>query len=432
MTQNATGLSRTLGWGLALTATFTMAVSYFDRQALAVLSPVVTRELHFTDEQYGWLLSAFSGAYLVGSPAAGWLIDRIGARRGLLGAVLLWSIVAALHAIAPTYGVLFGLRIALGFTESPSFPGAAQIVHRALPPADQARAFGILFTGSSFGAMAAPPITTFLEARYGFRVAFLGTALVGLIWIPIWLATAWRPHARRALDAHQPAPPPPPRAEAIDAPTDRTPTLLEVLANPAVIRAIVGILASAPILSFGLNWSPKFLTSAYGATMSEIGKYLILPPILFDVGAVAFGHFASRRMKLASFDGSPPRLLVALAALLVAIGISIPFAGSPLGSTLVSAVALAGGGGLYAIMASDMLGRIHPSAVAKASGITAAAQSLAYIIANPLIGWSIDTTKSYTPILIALGLWVIPGCALWVLWKPPPLWDRRAEEPPLA
>jgi len=428
VTNNATGLSRTLAWGLALTATFTMAVSYFDRQALAVLSPVVTRELNFTDEQYGWLLSAFSGAYLVGSPAAGWLIDRVGARRGLLGAVLLWSIVAALHAIAPTYGVLFGLRIALGLTESPSFPGAAQIVHRALPPADQARAFGILFTGSSFGAMAAPPIATFLEARYGFRIAFLGTALVGLIWIPIWLAVAWRPDSRRALDSHRSAP-----AEAINAsnnspelPTARAPRPLELLADPAVFRAIAVVLAIAPILSFGLNWSPKFLTSTYGATMSDIGLYLIIPPLFFDVGAVAFGHFASRRMKLAGFDGSPPRGLLAMAALLGFSGLLIPFAGSTLGSTLVAGCALAGGGGLFALMTSDMLGRVHPSAVASASGISAAAQSLAYIVANPLIGMTVDRTKSYTLILVALGLWVIPGCALWLLWKPPPLWERRS------
>ncbi|MCK6590862.1 MAG: MFS transporter [Polyangiaceae bacterium] len=428
MTQNANGLSRTLAWGLALTATFTMAVSYFDRQALAVLSPVVTRELHFTDEQYGWLLSAFSGAYLVGSPAAGWLIDRVGARRGLLGAVLLWSIVAALHALAPTYGVLFGLRIALGLTESPSFPGAAQIIHRAVPPTDQARAFGILFTGSSFGAMAAPPVAIFLESRYGFRIAFLGTAVVGLIWVPVWLAIAWHPDARRALDSHKPEAP----ATAITAPKpgEKAPKTIELLANPAVIRTIAVVLASAPILSFGLNWSPKFLTATYGATMAEIGMYLIIPPLLFDLGAVAFGHFASRRMKQGGFDGSPPRLLLALAGLLGTLTILIPFAGSPLGSTLVAAFALAGGGGVFALMTSDMLGRIHPSTVASASGISAAAQSLAYIVANPLIGWSVDRTKSYTPILIALALWVIPGTALWIFCKPPPLWERRAEDRP--
>jgi ACS family hexuronate transporter-like MFS transporter len=416
-----------MGWALALTATFTMAVSYFDRQALAVLAPVVTKELNFSDEQYGWLLSAFSGAYLVGSPAAGWLIDRVGARRGLLGAVLLWSVVAALHAITPTYAVLFALRLALGLTESPSFPGAAQVIHRALPPADQGRAFGILFTGSSFGAMAAPPLAIYLEARWGFRIAFLGTAVVGLIWIPIWLASAWRPDARRALDAHVASAPK--AASETAAKAARRPTLIELLANPAVFRAVAVILACAPMLSFGLNWASKFLTTTYGVKLGDIKLYLIIPPLLFDVGAIAFGHFASSRMKLKDFDGSPPRLLLALAALLTATGLAIPLGRSALESTLIASVALAGGGGLFALSTSDMLGRIHPSAVASASGLTASSQSLAYIVANPLIGWSVDRTGSYTPVLIALGLWVIPGSAVWLLYKAPPLWHRRAQEP---
>src|SRR5579884_3857605 len=105
-----------------------MAISYIDRQTLAVLAPTVTSALHISEEGYGWLASAFSIAYLVGAPLAGLWIDRVGARRGLLAAVLLWSAVAALHAAvpalgaalsalgvgAPAWAVLFALRIALG------------------------------------------------------------------------------------------------------------------------------------------------------------------------------------------------------------------------------------------------------------------------------------------------------------------------------
>ena len=104
-----------------------------DRQTLAVLAPTVTQALGISEQNYGWLASAFSIAYLVGAPLAGRMIDAVGARRGLLGAVVVWSIVAALHALAPGFAVLFALRIALGLAEAPSFPGAAQTVHRALP-----------------------------------------------------------------------------------------------------------------------------------------------------------------------------------------------------------------------------------------------------------------------------------------------------------
>ena len=75
-------LSRRRGWTLALVATFTMAISYLDRQVLAVLAPTVTKALEIDDTSYGLLASAFSVAYLIGSPIAGRLIDRHGARGG--------------------------------------------------------------------------------------------------------------------------------------------------------------------------------------------------------------------------------------------------------------------------------------------------------------------------------------------------------------
>src|SRR5262245_30956785 len=117
-----------------------------DRQTLSVLAPAVTEALGVSDSGYGWLASAFSLSYLVGAPLAGRLVDELGARRGLLGAVLLWSVVAGLHALAPGFGTLFALRIALGLAEGPSFPGAAQTVTRVLPPDEQPRGFGVLFT----------------------------------------------------------------------------------------------------------------------------------------------------------------------------------------------------------------------------------------------------------------------------------------------
>ena len=191
-----------------------MAVSYVDRQTLAVLAPTVREALGISVSSYGWLVSAFSFAYLVGAPLAGRLIDAVGARRGLVGAVLVWSVVAALHAVVPGLFVLFALRIALGLTESPSFPGAAQTVHRALPPADRARGFGVLFTGSSFGAMVAPLLATWVAAHVGWRAAFLVTAVVGLCWVPLWIAVAFAGRARAVLDhaAEPPAGAPPPPA----------------------------------------------------------------------------------------------------------------------------------------------------------------------------------------------------------------------------
>jgi len=425
MTTRGEELSRAGAWALALTATLTMAVSYVDRQALAVLAPTVTRELGISEEGYGWLIAAFSIAYLVSAPLAGVLIDRVGARRGLLGAVLVWSAVAAMHALAPTFGVLIALRIALGLAESPSFPGAAQTVNRALPPADQARGFGVLFTGSSLGAMAAPLIAIPLEQRWGFRAAFLGTAAIGLLWVPIWVTIAFSRAGRRALDRrhadHAPSPAGGPRPER--------PRALSVVVHPAVLRALVVILGQSPILAFVLLWTSKYLVHDHGLTQAEVKPYLVVPPLFYDVGAILFGHLASRRARIHG-AGQPPRALFALAAGMCMLAAAVPLGRGPAEAIAIAGLCMVGAGAISALTMADMLTRVHPSVVSTAGGVSAAAQSLAYIVVNPLIGRALGSGAGYPAVFMALGAVLFPVSMVWLLWTPPPLHEERQEQQP--
>jgi predicted MFS family arabinose efflux permease len=401
----APSLPRAGAWALALTATLTMAVSYVDRQTLAAIAPSVQKGLGFegNDAYYGYLGSAFAIAYLVGAPLAGRIVDRIGARRGLLGAVLLWSAVAALHAVVPGFGALLTMRVLLGLAEAPSFPAAAQTIQRALPPADRARGFGVLFTGSSIGAAVAPPLATWIADRYGWRAAFLGTAAGGLVWVPLWLSLAYRAPARAALDRAHPAPP------------------LRYVAHPAVLRAMTAVAASAPLLTLLYQWSTKYLVHDHHLTQRQAGTLLAFPPLFFDLGAVAFGHLASHG-RARGADGVPRPLLAAAACGMV-FGVAIPWAPSPELAVMAMCVAMVGGGGMYALPMADMAARVPPGLVSAAGGMCAASQSVAQIATNLTIGPIVMSTGSYTWIVIALALWVIPGSIAWLAWRPPPARD---------
>jgi hypothetical protein len=48
--------------------------------------------------------------------------------------------------------------------------------------------------------------------------------------------------------------------------------------------------------------------------------------------------------------------------------------------------------------------------------MTAAAQSLAHIIAGPLVGSAVDRTHGYASALVVLGLAVVPTSLAFVLW----------------
>ncbi len=380
-----------------------MSVSYIDRQTLAAIAPAVKADLGIDHTRYGWLLSAFSMAYLVGAPAAGALVDRVGARRGFAIAVMMWSVVAGAHAWVTSFAMLFALRILLGGAESPSFPAAVQTIRRALPGARRPLAFGLLFTGSSIGAVVAGKLAVALEARFGFRNAFLGTALVGALWLPFWLL------ATRGVGLDGPA-----TQEPTDAPPPRAPWR-EVVTSAPVLRALVAVVGSAPAIMFVLNWTSQYLVERWHFHKGEVGTHLVVAPIAFDLGSIGFGWIASTRER----PGQPPRTqndLLLVATLLAALLALAPLAGSANAAIAIFAASALGGGGVYVIVTADMLARVPLDKTSSAGGMAAAAQSLAHIAASPLVGAAIDRTHGYTSALLALGVAVVPTSLAFAFW----------------
>jgi MFS family permease len=394
-------IHRRAAWAVVIVATLTMMVSYVDRVTLAVLAPSVTHDLDIGETTYGWLLSSFSIAYLVGTPLGGWWIDRVGARRGLVISLLAWSAIAACHAVVPGVIALFGLRLALGIAEGPSFPGAAQTVQRVLDSGERSRGFGVLFTGSSIGGLIAPIAAGWLFDQYGWRVAFLVTAAAGSIWVPLWLLVTSRGSARAALDA-VPETPPPPR-----------PPLGAVLRDPYMQRALCAIFSAAPLVGFAQGWGAKYLQLTFDIKQGAVGHYLWLPPLAFDLGAIGFGDLAARLR-------GGVRALFGFAMLLGAALVLLPLAGTPWQAMAIAAVTLAGAGGLYTLTTSDLLSRSSAQTVSFTGGVIAGAQSLALIIMSPIIGASVEATGSYTNAAITLGVWVVPGSLIWLVWRPRP------------
>jgi len=77
-------------------------INYVDRQVLGILAPTLQRELHWTESQYGDVVSWFSLVYAFGFLAAGRVLDRVGVRRGFAVAIVAWSVAAIAHAFART------------------------------------------------------------------------------------------------------------------------------------------------------------------------------------------------------------------------------------------------------------------------------------------------------------------------------------------
>src|SRR5271169_6074417 len=76
---------------------FSTTFNYLDRQVISYLQPFFCRPetqggFGWTNSDFSYLTSAFTGVYAMATVFAGWLIDKIGTKLGLALSLTAWSI----------------------------------------------------------------------------------------------------------------------------------------------------------------------------------------------------------------------------------------------------------------------------------------------------------------------------------------------------
>lgn len=257
-------------------------ISYIDRTTLAALAPVILRDTHLSAEQYGYIVSAFSIAYMIGNPVWGWILDRIGIRAGMASAVAMWTAASVAHVFAMGLGSFAAARAVLGFGEGATFPGALRTAMQTLPPRQRSRGTAIAYSGGSFGAIITPPIVTRIAVAWGWRGAFWFTGLVGALWLVLWAALGKRKELSSSAAAFERGAVP--AADSL-APRWSDPRLWAFVATYA--------LGAFP-LGFVLYQTSLYLSAFLQKSQGQIGDALWIPPLGWEVGYFFWGWVADR------------------------------------------------------------------------------------------------------------------------------------------
>ena len=103
---------------------FTMLDDAFRKEMLGVpTNYILTQEdLNYFKIQYGWVDTTFKVAYAFGFIIIGWLIDRLGTKRGFALAIGLWSAAGIASAFVGSFKALSAARFGLGVGEAGNFP----------------------------------------------------------------------------------------------------------------------------------------------------------------------------------------------------------------------------------------------------------------------------------------------------------------------
>src|SRR5579884_500413 len=269
-----------LRWYICGLLFFATTVNYMDRQVLGILKPVLARDLHWSEADFGWIIFAFQLSYAFMMPVAGRVMDWLGTRLGYALAVLVWSLASMSHAVAR--GVFqFGVaRFGLGIGESANFPAAVKTVAEWFPRRERALAIGFFNSGSNLGALAAPLVVPFVARAFGWRSAFLVTGGLDLVWIVVWLSFYRSPRQHRLLTASELALI---ESDRDPAPAQRTPWS-RLLARRGAWAILVAKFMTDPVWWFYLYWLPGFLNSQFHVNLTALGPPLITIYLAADIG----------------------------------------------------------------------------------------------------------------------------------------------------
>lgn len=379
-----------LVWWPATTMLLCSLLSYLDRQTLAILSPMMLADLKWNAETYSQVISAFSIAYMLGNPIWGAVLDRIGVRRGMTYSVTIWTIASGAHALLSGFFGFASARAVLGFGEGATFPGGLRTATDSLPPEKQSRGFAVAFSGGSLGALLAPLLVTPIAVAYGWRLAFLVTALAGFVWIIVWRKTV---DFSLLASGHQ---------------TRRItlPNFLERRCWALIVSYSLGALPLGPILYL----APLYLSRVLGFSQTQIGHVLWIPPLGWEVGYFFWGWFTDR---FAAQNARPTWFLV----MLTVIGLPLVALTEFQNSAIVLALmfwALFISSGFVVVTLRAAAFAYPKDQTSLVAGIGAGSWSAMVAIILPVLGGMFDA-KHYTTAFTILGLGPVIGTILWWL-----------------
>jgi ACS family glucarate transporter-like MFS transporter len=402
------------------------AVAFLDRVNMSIAGSSIAAAYHLSNEQLGWVFSAFLVGYAAFQTLGGWLADRFGSRRVLTGGAVWWGIFTALTAAVPL-GVsgalilLIVIRFLFGAGEAVVYPACNQFVARWIPTQERGRANGWIFAGVGIGSGLTPPFITYLMIHYGWRWSFWVCAMVGLLAGLVWFVIA-----RDQPEDHS-------RVSESELKLIRAGLTLEAEGHDPKARARVfswgRVLKNKDILAVTLSyfcfgytawiffgWFYIYLAQVRGLNLKASAFYAMLPFLAMaaccPLGGTISDRFTRRR---------GPRLgrcwLAAIVMATAAIFLSV---GSQVESARVASIVLAGGAGaLYLAQSSfwSVTADVAGASSGSVSGFMNMGAQIGGAVTASLTPWIASRFGWTASFLVAAGLCLL-GAAAWLLVDP--------------
>lgn len=319
-------------------------LNYLDRQVIFSLFPLLTQELGLSPTQLGLLGTSFLWVYAFASPFAGFLGDRFGRKRVIVGSLLIWSAITWITGRAEGFMGLLIARGLMGLSEACYMPSALALIAAHHDESTRSKATGLHFSGIYAGIMLGGVGGGWMGAEFGWRAPFLLLGAIGVVYSLVLIPVL------------KDAPQPPVELEAASPKFRRGVAQLLALPGFLLLLTVFGLKGVADWLVY--TWMPAYLYEKFGMGLAAAGFAATFYVQFASIGGILFGGWAADRWSQKSKGGRATVQAIGLAC-------AAPFlfltgvAGAP-AVLLTGLVVFGAGRGMFDCNAMPLLCQIAP------------------------------------------------------------------------
>lgn len=307
-----------------------------DLQAAGIAAPGMAAALAFEQGQMSWIFSAGILGLLPGAFGGGWLADRIGRKKVLIGSVVLFGVFSIVSALAWDYTSMLTARFLTGVGLGAALPNLIALTSEAAGPRLRGTAVSLMYCGVPIGAAVAALIGM-ADFASGWATVFWVGGIVPLLIVPLLALFLPESDDFREQQARQ-------LSKGAEA---RTPVLQGLFAHGAALPTLLLWLSyffTLLVVYMLINWLPSLLVGQ-GYSRSEASGVVFSLQIGAAIGSLFLG---------AMMDRLRPLLMAALIYLgmlgsLAALGLSNAFSSMLVAGFLAGFFATGGQCVLYAL-----------------------------------------------------------------------------------
>jgi len=400
-------------WVVVVLLFLATTINYIDRQVMGLLKSDLSREFHWTETIYGYIVTTFTIAYAAGLFIFGRMVDRIGSKRGYVVSIIVWSVAACGHAFVKSTVVFGFMRSALGLGEGGNFPAAIRSVAEWFPKKERALATGIFNSGSNIAAVVGPPLVTWILVSYGWREAFLWTGALGFLWLIFWWLFYEVPSKHKKVTQEEVSYI---QSDGEEADTTRI-SFFTIIAIKQTWMFAIGKFFSDPIWWFYLFWIPDYFYEGYGLQLKDSWMYVSTIYLLASFGSIAGGYLPGWLIKKGWDVHKARKTALFIYACCVIPIVLVQFTNEPWTAVLLVGLAASAHQAWSANLFTTTSDNFPKKAVGSVVGVGGMVGSLSSAVFPLCVGTILDHFKSLGNINIGYNIiFTICSCAYIIAW----------------